>query len=201
LVDGNLKERRVIIVTGTPGVGKSAVSKALSRELKAEYINLTDFAKRRGLIEAYDDKRKTFVVDEERVSKHLKEFMEGLDARYIVIDGHYGVFTVSPEEVYRVFVLRRSPAELREILLARGYSCRKVYENLASEILDVCLIDAIERCGADKVCEIDVTGRDIKSIVKRMLENLAGRESCKVGIVDWLGELEKESRVDEFLKF
>ncbi|MCD6530559.1 adenylate kinase family protein [Candidatus Bathyarchaeota archaeon] len=196
-----MKERRVIIVTGTPGVGKSAVSRALSKELKAEYIDLTEFAKRHGLIEAYDKERETFVVDEDKVSRHLREVMKSLDTRYIVVDGHYGVFTVSPEEVYRVFVLRRHPAELKEILLSRGYSGRKLNENLASEILDVCLIDAIERCGIDKVCEIDVTSKDIKSIVDKMLENLSGRASCKVGVVDWLGELEREGRVDEFLKF
>ncbi|MCD6503749.1 AAA family ATPase, partial [Candidatus Bathyarchaeota archaeon] len=40
----------MIIVTGTPGVGKSAVSRALSKELKAEYIDLTEFVKKHGLI-------------------------------------------------------------------------------------------------------------------------------------------------------
>jgi len=200
-VNYDLKERRIIIVTGTPGVGKSAVSRALSKELKAEYIDLTEFVKKHGLIERYDEDRETSIVDEEKVCIRLQEFIEGLNAQNIVIDGHYGVFTVSPEKVYRVFVLRRHPAELREVLLARGYSDRKIAENLASEILDVCLIDAIKRCGRDKVCEIDVTGKDVGCVVKKMVENLSGRRPCEIGIVDWLGELEREGRLDEFLTF
>lgn len=201
MVNKDLKERRVIVITGTPGVGKSAVSKALSKELKAEYINLTEFVKKHGLLEMYDENRKAFIVDEEKVCMCLQEFIECLNAQNIVIDGHYGVFTVSPEKVYRVFVLRRHPAELREILLARGYNDKKIAENLASEILDICLIDAIEQCGRDKVCEIDVTGKEVGCIVKKIVENLSGRSPCEVGIVDWLGELEREGRLDEFLTF
>ena len=91
--------------------------------------------------------------------------------------------------------------ELKNILLERGYDEKKVSENLASEILDVCLIDAINRCGVNKVCEININGKDVNSIVEEILEYLHGVKKCEIGIVDWLSELEKENKLDEYLNF
>ena len=37
--------KRVILITGTPCVGKTTTAKSLATKLGAQYINLTDFAK------------------------------------------------------------------------------------------------------------------------------------------------------------
>ena len=182
-------------------MGKSVISKALSERLNAHYIDLTEFVKDNDLTLSYDEDRRTFIVDEEKVSECLEKFIKGLKESYIVIDGHYSVFVISPEQVYKVFVLRRHPVELKNILLERGYDEKKVSENLASEILDVCLIDAINRCGVNKVCEININGKDVNSIVEEILEYLHGVKKCEIGIVDWLSELEKENKLDEYLNF
>jgi len=196
-----LDEKKIILITGTPGVGKSVISKALSERLNAHYIDLTEFVKDNDLTLSYDEDRRTFIVDEEKVSECLEKFIKDLKESYIVIDGHYSVFVISPEQVYKVFVLRRHPVELKNILLERGYDEKKVSENLASEILDVCLIDAINRCGVNKVCEININGKDVNSIVEEILEYLHGVKKCEIGIVDWLSELEKENKLDEYLNF
>ena len=196
-----MDEKKIILITGTPGVGKSVISKALSERLNAHYIDLTEFVKDNDLTLSYDEDRRTFIVDEEKVSECLEKFIKGLKESYIVIDGHYSVFVISPEQVYKVFVLRRHPVELKNILLERGYDEKKVSENLASEILDVCLIDAINRCGVNKVCEININGKDVNSIVEEILEYLHGVKKCEIGIVDWLSELEKENKLDEYLNF
>ncbi|MFB0501238.1 MAG: hypothetical protein ACETVP_02095, partial [Candidatus Bathyarchaeia archaeon] len=73
-------------------------------------------------------------------------------------------------------------------------------ENLAAEILDVCLWDAVSACGSDKICEVDASGKRVEDIVEDMISVLEGRKKCEVGIVDWLGKLEREGRLHEFLK-
>ena len=99
-----------------------------------------------------------------------------------------------------VFVLRRDPAELMGVLEKRGFEGKKLWENLAAEILDVCLLDALSACGADKVCEIDVSGKTVEAVVEEMILVLEKRKACRSGIVDWLGKLEAEGRLGEFLR-
>jgi adenylate kinase len=106
---------------------------------------------------------------------------------------------VPKKEVNTIFVLRRDPYELKKVLEKRGYTEKKIWENLAAEILDVCLWDAISACGADKVCEIDVSGKTVEAVVEEMLQVLEKKKECISGIVDWLGKLEKEGQ-EEFLR-
>ncbi|HVP16915.1 MAG TPA: hypothetical protein VMT42_06085, partial [candidate division Zixibacteria bacterium] len=74
-------------------------------------------------------------------------------------------------------------------------------ENLAAEILDVCLVDALNARTKAKTCELNVTGKAKEEIVNAMLEAMSDPDKCCVGVVDWLGKLENEGRLDEFLKF
>jgi broad-specificity NMP kinase len=75
-----------------------------------------------------------------------------------------------------------------------------LWENLASEILDVCLVDALKVHGKEKVCELDVTGKSVEDVVNEILNILKGRGKCRVGVVDWIGKLESEGLLEEFLK-
>jgi broad-specificity NMP kinase len=81
-----------------------------------------------------------------------------------------------------------------------GFSGSKLWENLASEILDVCLVEALNAYNKEKVCELDVSGRRTEEVVAEILEVLEGSKKCAVGVVDWLSELESEGLLDEFLK-
>jgi len=114
--------------------------------------------------------------------------------------GHYAVNVVPKKIVTHVFVLRRNPVELRKFMERGGFSGRKLWENLASEILDVCLVDALRVLDEEKVCELDITGKSVEETVDKILNVLSGREKCCVGIVDWLGKLESEGLLDEYLK-
>ena len=184
---------------GTPGVGKTVVSKLLASKIDAVYINLGELVKREKLILGVDEVRDTVIADIDKGSKRIKEILENSECD-VVIDGHYAVDVVSAENVYLIFVLRRNPDELKKTLESRGFREKKLWENLAAEVLDVCLWDAISTCGSEKVCEIDVSDKKVEAIVKEILSILNGEEKCRVGIVDWLGRLEAEKRLHEFLK-
>ncbi len=191
--------RKAILVTGTPGVGKTAVSHKLASKLDALYIGITELVKKQKLITSVDDERKTLIADTEKVSKQLQEILAKTEAS-IIIEGHYAVDVVPKKDVNTVFVLRRDPRELKDALEKRGYDEKKLWENLAAEILDVCLWDALSACGSDKVCEIDVSGKTVETVVEEMMLVLEKRKDCRQGIVDWLGKLENNGQLGEFLR-
>lgn len=192
------KPQQIIIITGTPSVGKTSVATLLASKLKATLINLGELVKKENLILEVDKTRGTLVADLKKVTKHLKKLVASASGD-VVVDGHFAVDVVPKKAVSRVFVLRRAPEELKIFMENRDWSKSKVQENLACEILDVCLYDAVKTCGEEKVCEIDVTGKDVEKVVNEILSVLKKKRKCWVGIVDWLGRLEREGRVEEFL--
>jgi adenylate kinase len=191
--------RKVIVVTGTPGVGKTTISQKLAESLDGRYLSITDLVKEEKLITSVDKVRKTLVADTEKVFRRVQEILQS-SVGNIVVDGHYAVDVVPKKEVKLIFVLRRDPAELKEVLEKRGFEGKKLWENLAAEILDVCLLDALSACGKDNVCEVDVSGKTVEEVVDDVISVLEEKKLCQIGIVDWLGKLDAEGRLGEFLR-
>ena len=192
-------DRLVILITGTPCVGKTTVAKVLAERLKALYINLTDFAKKHNLVLDEDKTRKTTIIDENKMKQKLIEITD-LERSTIIIDGHYAAAVAPKDKVTHVFILRRNPIELREFMLECRFKDQKLWENLASEILDVCLVEALAEQQKEKVCELDITGKKIEEVITDIMAVLANQKKCHVGDIDWLGMLEQEHKIDEYLK-
>lgn len=193
------KKQRIILISGTPGVGKTAVSRLLVSKLNALHIDLGELVKRENLTSGVDKARDSLIVDIDKVSGRVQEIIRNCNSD-VIIDGHYATDVVPSDSIYLVFVLRRNPDELKKTMESRVFKEEKIHENLAAEILDVCLVDAISACGSEKVCEIDASAKGIDEVVERMLLILNGKNKCEVGIVDWLGKLEAENRLHLFLK-
>jgi adenylate kinase len=193
------KTRRIIIVTGAPGVGKTSVSVLLAKGLDAVHVDVGELVVKENLVAGRDEVRDTLVADMEKVAGRVKKIMMETKGD-VILDGHYAVDVVPKSDVWRVFVLRRNPEELKPLMMARGWAGLKLWENLACEVLDVCLSDAVEACGVEKVCEVDVSGRKLEDVVGEILGVLDGKRKCFVGVVDWLMFLELQGRLDEFLK-
>jgi len=175
------------------------VSHTLAAKLDARYISITELVKNENLVTSIDEERKTLVADTKKLQERLKEILSPSEGN-IIIEGHYAVDVVPTEDVHAVFVLRRDPNELKNVLEQRGYPEKKVWENLASEILDVCLLDALSVCGDGKVCEVDVSGKTVDAVVDEIVLVLEKKKECRSGIVDWLGKLEKTGQLEEFLR-
>ncbi|MCL4429404.1 MAG: adenylate kinase family protein [Chloroflexi bacterium] len=191
--------KRVILVTGTPCVGKTATAKQLAQKLGAQYINLTDYAKTYNLTLGEDKERQTTIIDEEAMQQKLLETIEASDNANIIVDGHYAAAVTPAKLVTKVFVLRRNPKELKQFMQKCSFPNTKLWENLSAEILDSCLIEAIQ-AQQGKVCELDVTGKTVEDNVAEILDVLEKRKGCFAGVVDWLGMLENEGVLDEYLK-
>jgi adenylate kinase len=192
--------KRVIVITGTPCVGKTTVAQELATKLGAYYINLTEFAKQNNLILGEDEERHTSIVDEDKMREKLAESIETTQKTDIIIDGHYAPAVTPKDKVTNVFVLRRNPIQLREFMVKCGFKDQKLWENMASEILDVCLVDALQAQDIQKVCELDVSEQTVKEVVDDLSAILAGRKKCHVGGIDWLGMLEAQGILDVYLR-
>ena len=191
--------KRVILITGTPCIGKTTIAKQLAQKLGAEYINLTEFAKEQNVEFQEDKKRQTTIINEELMKQKLESTIQTLNNSSVIIDGHYAAAVTPIEVVSKVFVLRRNPKELKIFMLKRGYSDNKLWENLAAEILDSCLIEALQNQQGN-VCEIDTTGKPAEEVSSEILKILADPKKCCFGVVDWLGMLEKEGLTERYLK-
>jgi adenylate kinase len=191
--------KQVILLTGTPCIGKTTTAKQLSAKLDALYINLTEYAKTNNLTLSEDKERNTIIIDEEKMPTKLAETINSANKVNIIIDGHYAAAVTPTYLVTKVFVLRRNPKELKQFMEKCGFEGPKLWENLSAEILDICLVEALET-QPGKVCELDITGKTTDEVVKEIVDVLEKGKKCYSGIVDWLGMLELEGLTDQYLK-
>ena len=186
------RRRLIIAITGSPGVGKTTIARLLAKRLKALHIDLSKLAIERGLVEEWDGRRETAVVDIESVRREVERLLKSHGR--VVVEGHYA-HDVVPGDAW-IFVLRREPWRLREELEHRGYGEGKVKENVEAELLDICLSEAVESHGAERIHEIDTTDKTAEEVVEEMIEVVEGRRPRRIGVVDWLGRPEAKNLLE-----
>jgi broad-specificity NMP kinase len=184
-----MTERRVIVIAGVPGVGKSTVAMASAERLKCSVIGVTELALKEGTLLGRDDERETEVVDLPRLMLKVTEAVNATVGP-IIVEGHFAYDVVPIDLVSHAIVLRRAPWVLKEELRDRGYSSEKTHENVEAELLDVPLIEAIESLGPDFVCEVDTTGKTSEETMGEVLGIINGSVPCRRRLVDWLGSPE-----------
>jgi adenylate kinase len=192
--------KQVILITGTPCKGKTTTAKKLTQKLNALYINLTDFANTHSLTTGEDKQRKTKIIDEEKMRKKLAETINTTENPAIIIDGHYAAAVTPKQYTTHIFVLRRNPIELRKLMEKNGYQNTKLWENLAAEILDVSLTEALQEQNKNKICQIDTTAKTTETIVNEILNIINKNKKCPLSNIDWLGMLEAQGLTDKYLK-
>lgn len=141
-----------ILVSGTPGCGKSTTCELLSRRLpEFTYYNISDFAKEHNCYDGYDEARKSNIVDEDKLLDELEPLLRKGSC---IIDWH--VNDVFPERLIDlVVVLRCDNSILFDRLKARGYHDSKIDENMDAEIMGVVLQDALDSYAQEIVVELD----------------------------------------------
>jgi adenylate kinase len=172
-------------VTGTPGTGKTTLSRLLSSALGATHIDLSEYSKENGLILTEDHDRETSVVDIEKLSHELNKIVKRAND-YVVLDGHYAHDVVKSTYVWKVLVLRRAPWLLKVDLESRGYSSEKIRENVEAEIMGVCVNESLSSFPVGKVCEIDTTDKSPEESLSEALSSLRDEKNCEGERIDWL---------------
>ncbi len=181
-----------IALTGTPGTGKTTVARLLPYRV----IDINALVKD-GLNLGVDPERGCLEADMKALERKLKE-MDGRDTwntadigdtgdtadtrgaeGITILEGHFSHLLAD-----RAIVLRLSPRALCPRLEARGYSQKKIKENLEAEALDVILVEAVENCS--RVDEIDTTGKTPQEVARLVIKIVEGELVMPPGQVDWL---------------
>jgi adenylate kinase len=194
----DLKKGTAVLITGTPGTGKTTVSRLLATELRACYVELNILLKRKGIDYTYDEKRKTRIVSVKRLHIALRKAAARED-HGLVIDSHVALGPGRLPKVVRAVVLRCNPTILEQRLERKRWSKSKIRENLQAEILDICLWDAVKNYGWNTILEIDTTKKAPRQVVQLIMKNLCKKRIQNQPTVHWLSDLKRKAILARYL--
>ena len=147
-------KRTSLVITGTPGTGKTTLAKGMAKLLGAELINSNREVNK---IKAYTLRGGEKEVKLSKLHAHLKKLVSKAEkeGKSIILEGH--ILCEFGLPVDKVLVLRCEPRKLEKRLKKRKYSKEKVRGNVLSEALDYCLIKAEANYGEKQAVEANNT--------------------------------------------
>ncbi|MCE4615385.1 MAG: adenylate kinase family protein [Desulfurococcales archaeon] len=180
----------IIIITGTPGTGKTSISTLVSGELECIHIDVSQLVNQMKLGKNDPTGRQTLVLSSpQKVIQHIEEVHK--KSKCIIIDTHYpSIFSSLARDVIAVFVLRTHPKTIIKRLARRGWIKNKVIENAEAELIGV--IDNEAREQFDCVFSIDTTSKTVSEtalLIKKLIDKI-GQEPClgQGRFIDWLDD-------------
>ena len=178
---------KIIIVTGTPGVGKTVVARLLAKKMGFILSSLGDLVRKERLHKGFDRKAGSYLIDEGSVRRRLHGYFEDHRRKGIVFETH-SVNSILPRTRGMVaIVLRLDPLVLAKRLRARNWPKLKIWENVESEMIDVSLYDSLKALGNTRVFEIDATGRSPEELVREIFKLLSRKKGWSLkSSPDWL---------------
>jgi len=194
---------KILIVSGTPGTGKTTVSKNLLNYFKAKVISLNELAISEKLILNYDIERETSVINEKKLVNYVIKLIERynkIDLEFLIIESHFSDI-VPGQYIDYVIILRCDPDELCIRLKERGYKNEKIRENVQSEILGNSANYFLNKQLNKPIMEIDTTNKSIDVITKTIIGILTGKVDVTeyiIGKIDWLEKISQEDRLQVF---
>ncbi len=166
-----------IVISGTPGTGKTVIARLLAKQLKARLIDTKYLVRKYKIPSKLDAKRKTKIIDQNKLAKAAAK-----EKGDIVFEGHMAHFAKSELTV----ILRASPKELEKRLKKKKWSRKKIKENIEAEAIDTISSECRHNC-----IEIDTTKQTPKKIVELILK-IMNSSSLQAkycpGRVDWSKE-------------
>ncbi|KAI9203660.1 AAA domain-containing protein [Polychytrium aggregatum] len=154
-----------ILITGTPGCGKTTTCELAAIATGLTHLEVGKLVKERGLHDGFDDEFQSWILDEDKVVDELEPEMQQGGR---IVDHHGADFF--PERWFDlVVVLRADTQVLFGRLEQRGYSSKKIEENMECEIMQVVLDEARESYRPEIVVELPSnTVEDMENNVERI---------------------------------
>ncbi|KYH39092.1 MAG: nucleotide kinase [Candidatus Hecatellales archaeon B24] len=149
-----------------------------------------------GLTLGFDKRRKCHIADLEGLEKFLVEKFSEVKG-FIAFEAPFTVRLKRPLTPKAIFVLRCEPRELAKRLKDKGYSPRKILENVWAEILDYPLQEALATYNPKKVHELNMSFKKTGKAVEEAVEILKKRRLPSHGRINWLKALEEEGLLEK----
>lgn len=188
---------KIVVISGTPGCGKTSVSKKISEKIGANVISLNELAIAEDLTLKFDKKRNTHVIDVDRLVPHVINLIEEFkknNLEFLIIESHFS--DIIPEKyIDYAIVLRCDPDLLYQRLEARGYKKEKIIENVQAEILGECTNFFVEMQTKVPLFEIDSSNLsvdDVANIIINIIVKNKDKEKFQAGKIDWLEKLAQD---------
>ena len=178
----------MLVLTGSPGVGKHTVSEELAKVLDYKIVDVNKEAIKAGM----PKRDESIDVDVEQ----MKGLLKGMLTEKSLIVGHLAVYVISKTQVSKAIVLRKNPYDLIQIYEKRNYTDEKKNDNLGSEVLGTITYDSIKKFGNDKTFQVNTTSLTTEQTVKKIVGIVC--DNSDGDTVDWLTEISKKN---DFKKF
>ncbi len=158
---------RSIIVTGTPGTGKTTVARWISKKYSLFYVDVHHLIKKSRCYESYSRKDKCYEVSVPKLVNILRNVIAS-HSRGTVIDSHLSHYL--PSNLVDLCIVTRAPLPvIHKRLIIRKYSKSKIRDNLDAEIFEVCLTEAEEK--RHSIIQID-TSKPWRELLAKELSKL-----------------------------
>lgn len=192
-----------IIISGTPGCGKTSVARKISSLIDAEIISLNELAISDKFSFEFDKERDTYIVDFEIflpfILDKIKE-IKNQNYKYLIIESHFSDI-IPNDYIDFVFILRCDPDKLIKRLKEKNYNIKKIMENVQAEILGNSVNYFLQKKLTSTLFEIDTTKLSIESVAKIIINIIIDKKDVDnyyVGKINWLEKLFQEDRLQEF---
>jgi len=194
---------KIIIISGTPGCGKTSVANKLSKFIDTKTISLNELAVSGDFSFDYDNERKTYIVDFQIFLPYVIKIIKKIkvnNPQFLIIESHFS--DIIPNKfIDYVFILRCDPDELAKRLKKKNYDLNKITENVQSEILGNCVNYLVQKKIKSPIYEIDTTNLNIESVAKTINDIIFAKidvGNYYLGKIDWLEKLFQEDRLVGF---
>ena len=191
-----------IIITGSPGVGKHTIAKEIERTWKiSELIDINKIAIDAGFVEQGQD---VIEVDVNDLKKHLESIVSDIprlhrEGRTGLVVGHLAPYVIDVKHAHPCIVLRKNPYKLLDIYKKRGYTEKKMKDNLGSEILGIITNDAINNFGREKTFQVDTSDHTPKELAIRIHDIYNGEDDGDN--IDWLSLIQEKNDLKKFFDY
>lgn len=143
-----------ILVTGTPAVGKTTLSKKIAETKKIEHIDISAFIKSNKIYESYNKELDSLIFDENTAKDFLNKYIKNKIS--FIIDTHSPAVAIDISFDF-IFHITCNTSVLGKRLADRKYSETKIMENLESEIFNV-IGEEVEEYFGEEFLTIDSSG-------------------------------------------
>ncbi len=178
----------IIIVSGTPGVGKTVLGKLLAKRTGFTFLSLSDLVKKGRLYKRFNRQARSYLINEPAVRKKLGGYFEVHRTKGVIFETH-SLTRILPHNTRGMVavVLRLDPVVLARRLRGRNWPKLKIWENVEAEMIDVSLYDSLKLLGKNRVLEINATGKRPDKLVLEILRALSRNKGWSLkSSPDWL---------------